>query len=82
MQEQADALTAKWKSEKDKLSSAAELQNQLDKAKNDLADAIRRGDYQRAGELQYGVIPQLEGKLKATGERATAARRTWSPRRR
>ena len=68
LQEKADALTAKWKSEKDKLSSAADLQNQLDKAKNDLADAIRRGDYQRAGELQYSVIPQLEGKLKATGE--------------
>ncbi len=71
LQEQADALTAKWKSEKDKLSSAAELQKQLDKAKNDLADAIRRGDYQRAGELQYSVIPQLEAKLK-TVEAATS----------
>ncbi len=71
LQEKADALTAKWKSEKDKLSSAAELQTQLDTAKNDLADAIRRGDYQRAGELQYSVIPQLESKLKAT-EAATA----------
>jgi ATP-dependent Clp protease ATP-binding subunit ClpB len=66
LQEKADALTAKWKSEKDKLSSAADLQKQLDKAKNDLADAIRRGDYQRAGELQYSTIPQLEGKLKQT----------------
>jgi len=66
LQEQADALTAKWKSEKDKLSSAADLQKQLETAKNDLADAIRRGDYQRAGELQYSVLPQLEGKLKAT----------------
>ncbi len=65
LQEQADALTAKWKAEKDKLSSAAELQKQLDKAKNDLADAIRRGDYQRAGELHYSAIPQLEAKLKA-----------------
>ncbi len=64
LQEQADALTAKWKAEKDKLSSAADLQNKLDKAKNDLADAIRRGDYQRAGELQYSVLPQLEAKLK------------------
>ncbi len=71
LQEKADALTAKWKSEKDKLSSAAELQKQLDTAKNDLADAIRRGDYQRAGELQYSVIPQLEGKLKST-EAATS----------
>jgi ATP-dependent Clp protease ATP-binding subunit ClpB len=71
LQEQADALTAKWKSEKDKLSSAAQLQTQLDTAKNDLADAIRRGDYQRAGELQYSVIPQLEAKLKTT-EAATS----------
>ncbi|MGB8629239.1 MAG: AAA family ATPase, partial [Xanthobacteraceae bacterium] len=72
LQERADALTAKWKAEKDKLSSAAELQKQLDKAKNDLADAIRRGDYQRAGELQYSVIPQTEGKLKATENAANA----------
>jgi len=64
LQEQADALTAKWKAEKDKLNSAAELQNKLDKARNDLADAIRRGDYQRAGELQYGAVPELERKLK------------------
>jgi ATP-dependent Clp protease ATP-binding subunit ClpB len=72
LQEKADALTAKWKSEKDKLSSAAELQKQLDKAKNDLADAIRRGDYQRAGELQYSAIPQLEGRLKSTESAANA----------
>jgi ATP-dependent Clp protease ATP-binding subunit ClpB len=64
LQEKANALTAKWKSEKDKLSSAAELQKQLEKAKNDLADAIRRGDFQRAGEMQYSVIPQLETRLK------------------
>ncbi len=72
LQEKADALTAKWKSEKDKLSSAADLQNQLDVAKNDLADAIRRGNYQRAGELQYSVLPQLEAKLKdASGPTAS-----------
>ena len=73
LQEQADTLTAKWKSEKDKLNSAAELQKQLDKAKNDLADAIRRGDYQRAGELQYSVIPELERRLKATEGSSGAA---------
>jgi ATP-dependent Clp protease ATP-binding subunit ClpB len=72
LQEKADALTAKWKSEKDKLNSAAELQKQLDKAKNDLADAIRRGDYQRAGQLQYGAVPELERKLKDT-EAATSS---------
>jgi ATP-dependent Clp protease ATP-binding subunit ClpB len=66
LEEKATALTAQWKSEKDKLNSAADLQTQLEKAKNDLADAIRRGDYQRAGELQYSVIPEVERKLKAT----------------
>jgi ATP-dependent Clp protease ATP-binding subunit ClpB len=73
LEEKADALTAKWKSEKDKLNSAAELQKQLDKAKNDLADAIRRGDYQRAGELQYGAVPELERKLKATESAAASS---------
>jgi ATP-dependent Clp protease ATP-binding subunit ClpB len=72
LQEKADGLTAKWKAEKDKLSAAAELQNRLDKAKNDLADAIRRGDYQRAGELQYSVIPLTESKLKTTENAANA----------
>ena len=70
LQEQADALTSKWKSEKDKLNSAADLQNQLDKAKNELADAIRRGDYQKAGELQYSKLPELEAKLKKVSEKS------------
>src|SRR5437588_447411 len=78
LQEKADALTAKWKAEKDKLSSAAELQKLLDKAKYDLTDAIGRGDYQRAGELQYSVIPQLEGKLKSTDAAAAAAGAGWA----
>ena len=66
LEKQSADLTARWKSEKEKLNSAAELQKQLDKAKNDLAEAVRpgRGDYQRAGELQYSVIPALERKLK------------------
>jgi len=65
LEKQSADLTARWKSEKEKLNSAAELQKQLDKAKNDLAEAVRpgRGDYQRAGELQYSVIPELEKKL-------------------
>jgi len=66
LEEKATALTAQWKSEKEKLNSAAELQKQLEKARSDLADAVRRGDYQRAGELQYGAVPELERKLKAT----------------
>jgi ATP-dependent Clp protease ATP-binding subunit ClpB len=72
LQEKADALTAKWKSEKDKLNSAADLQKKLDQAKTELADAVRRGDYQRAGELQYGAVPELERKLKEASDTSVA----------
>jgi ATP-dependent Clp protease ATP-binding subunit ClpB len=71
LEERADALAVKWKAEKDKLTSAAGLQEQLDKAKNEMADAVRRGNYQRAGELQYSTIPGIELKLKEI-ESATA----------
>ena len=63
LEEKAGALTAKWKSERDKLSQTADLQKELDKLRNELADATRRGDYQRAGELQYDRIPKVEKKL-------------------
>src|SRR5690348_6458494 len=57
-------LTTRWKSEKEKLSSAARLKTELDQLKVELANAQRRGEYQRAGELAYGRIPEIEKKLK------------------
>jgi ATP-dependent Clp protease ATP-binding subunit ClpB len=65
LEEQSAALTARWKAEKDKLSGAQKLKTELDQARNELAIAQRRGEYQRAGELAYGRIPELEKKLKA-----------------
>ncbi|GLS20814.1 chaperone protein ClpB [Labrys miyagiensis] len=66
LEERSSELTQRWKSEKDKLGRAADLKGQLDKAKNELADAQRRGEYQRAGELTYAVIPKLEKDLAET----------------
>ncbi|OCC03483.1 ATP-dependent chaperone ClpB [Labrys sp. WJW] len=63
LEERSSELTQRWKSEKDKLGRAADLKGQLDKAKNELAEAQRRGEYQRAGELTYGIIPKLEKEL-------------------
>ncbi len=56
-------ITAKWKAEKDKLGAAAEIKTRLDNARTELAQAQRKGEYQRAGELAYGEIPQLEKTL-------------------
>src|SRR5213079_616739 len=65
LEERSAALTSRWKAEKDKLSDAQKLKTELDQARNELADAQRRGEYQRAGELAYGRIPELEKKLKS-----------------
>jgi ATP-dependent Clp protease ATP-binding subunit ClpB len=64
LEKQSADLTTRWKSEKNKLSDAAKLKAELDQLKNELAQAQRRGEYQRAGELAYGRIPALEKKLK------------------
>jgi ATP-dependent Clp protease ATP-binding subunit ClpB len=64
--EKSTALTQRWKSEKDKLGQAQKYKEQLEAARNELAQAQRRGEYQRAGELAYGVIPDLEKKLAAS----------------
>ncbi|RLP26639.1 ATP-dependent chaperone ClpB [Mesorhizobium sp. YM1C-6-2] len=63
LEEESDALTAKWQAEKQKLGLAADLKGQLDEARNELAIAQRKGEFQRAGELAYGRIPELEKKL-------------------
>ena len=66
VEEKSAALTTRWRAEKDKLGDAQKLKEQLETARTELAQAQRRGEYQRAGELTYGVIPELEKKL---GER-------------
>ncbi|MBB4019256.1 ATP-dependent Clp protease ATP-binding subunit ClpB [Chelatococcus caeni] len=70
LEEQSSVLTAAWQAEKDKLGRAAELKKKLDEARNDLAIAQRKGEYQRAGELAYGIIPQLERELAETEAKA------------
>ncbi len=63
LEEEAAALTARWQAEKQKLGQAADLKKQLDEARNELQIAQRKGEFQRAGELAYGVIPNLEKEL-------------------
>src|SRR3954454_5994944 len=65
LEKQSADLTARWQAEKSKLSDAQKLKSELEQARTELANAQRRGEYQRAGELAYGRIPELEKKLKA-----------------
>ena len=63
LQERSSELNAQWQAERDKLSSARDLKEQLDRARADLDIAKREGNLSRAGELSYGVIPSLEKQL-------------------
>ncbi len=63
LQEQSAEMTAQWQAERDKLAGARDLKEQLDKARADLEIAKREGNLAKAGELSYGIIPELEKKL-------------------
>jgi ATP-dependent Clp protease ATP-binding subunit ClpB len=65
LEEQSQAMTARWEAEKQKLGSAQKVKEELDAARNELELAQRKGNLARAGELTYGVIPDLERKLAA-----------------
>ena len=68
LEQRSAELTAQWRAEKDKLAGAAKLKEQLEQARAELEIAQRRGDWSRAGELTYGIVPDLERKLKAVEE--------------
>jgi len=63
MQERSSQMTAQWQAERDKLASARDIKEQLDRARIELEHAKREGDLAKAGELSYGVIPGLEKQL-------------------
>ncbi|MFL9826601.1 ATP-dependent chaperone ClpB [Rhodoplanes sp. SY1] len=63
LEKQSADLTTRWKSEKERLSDAQKLKTELDQLRVELANAQRRGEYQKAGELAYGRIPEIERKL-------------------
>src|SRR5919112_1278885 len=65
LEQESAALTARWQAEKQKLSSVQKQKEELERARFELEQAQRRGDWARAGELTYGVIPELERQLAA-----------------
>ncbi|SDH91741.1 ATP-dependent chaperone ClpB [Alloyangia pacifica] len=63
-EERSAEMTAKWQAERDKLASARDIKEQLDRLRADLEIAKREGNFAKAGELQYGKIPELEQQLE------------------
>ena len=63
LEQQSSELTQRWQAEKDKIAGESRIKEQLDGARIELDQAQRGGDLARAGELQYGRIPELEKQL-------------------
>lgn len=62
---QSAEITTRWKAEKEKLGTAAQTREALDRLRAELVQAQRSGDLQRASEIMYGQIPQMEKRLAA-----------------
>lgn len=80
IEERAKTLNAKWHQEKADLQKMTDIKDKLDKAKSEVAIAERNGLYERAGELQYGIIPKLTSELAELEKTAKrASEQTVSP---
>jgi ATP-dependent Clp protease ATP-binding subunit ClpB len=68
LEQQSAELTTRWQGDKEKIAAESKLKEQLDALRLELDQAQRGGDLARAGELQYGLIPELERKLAEANE--------------
>jgi len=68
LEEKSAAMTAQWQAEKEKVNKGQKLTEELDRARIELEQAERGGNWEKAGELKYGKIPQLESELKKAAE--------------
>lgn len=73
LEEEQKTLTERWEKERSELDALKKVQEDLDKARIELDQAQRQGNFGRASELRFGVIPNLEKKLPKDGELPGAA---------
>mgnify|MGYP003297016573 CR=1 FL=1 len=64
LKEKSDGMTARWKEEKRALEEVRKVRTRLDEERNRYENALMRGDNETAARLKYGVIPDLEKKLR------------------
>jgi ATP-dependent Clp protease ATP-binding subunit ClpB len=63
LEDRSNAMTTAWKTEKDQVQETQKLKERLDQARSEVDVAQRRGNYTRAGELTYSIIPDIERQL-------------------
>jgi len=65
LKEKSDTLKVQWLKEKEGVQAGRKVKEEIDRLRTELEQAQRQGDFGRAGEIQYGLIPDLEQKLAA-----------------
>jgi ATP-dependent Clp protease ATP-binding subunit ClpB len=76
LKDKSKALTAQWQNEKTAVNAVSIVQSQLEQAKIELEQARRKGDLNKAAEIQYGKIPDLEKKLSKIEKQSGETTRT------
>ncbi|MGH8662991.1 MAG: Clp protease N-terminal domain-containing protein, partial [Burkholderiales bacterium] len=64
-----------WQAEKANVAGTQHLKEEIDKARQEMEESRRKGDWQTMSELQYGKLPQLEAQLKSADQASTAGER-------
>ena len=70
LREKANGMKAQWQAEKDAIVGVQQVKERLEQAHREAERAEREADLQRAAELRYGEIPELERRLVAAEERS------------
>ncbi len=73
LKEKRDALRSRWEGERETLQTIADLRSQIDQTKVEIEQASRAYDLNRAAELQYGTLVQLEQQLREAEQQEAAA---------
>ncbi len=68
LREQFNALKAKWENEKNSIDKVQQLKSQIEQTNAEIEMAERKYDLNKAAELKYGKLPQLQKELKAAEE--------------
>ncbi|MEA2402895.1 MAG: ATP-dependent Clp protease ATP-binding subunit ClpB, partial [Thermoleophilaceae bacterium] len=69
---QANAMRAQWEAERNAIRKLQSLREEIDRVRREIEDAERRYDLNRAAELRYGTLQELERRLQGEEERLTS----------
>ena len=72
LREEEAGMVASWQKERDAIRAVGDLEAELNQTRNEIERVQRDGDLQRAAELRYGKIPELEAQLAAAAARTDA----------